>query len=171
MKPFFRHLSSLIAPLVMGILLPGLILLLEHPPRLLSPSIVLIIIGSVLFLAGLCGMVACIRLFIRRGEGTIMPWDPTRRLLIAGLYRHVRNPMILSLILLQVGEALLFASWGIALLALLNFLVNTVYFIFSEEPGLKERFGDEYVEYTKHVRRWIPRLRPWLPGGHINSKE
>lgn len=163
MRPFFRHLTSLIAPLVMGIVLPGLILLLERHPQLLSISIPLIVIGASLILSGLAGMAACIRLFIRRGEGTIMPWDPTRRLLIAGLYRHVRNPMILSLILLQIGEALLFASWGIALLALLNFLVNTVYFIFSEEPGLEKRFGEEYRDYRKHVRRWIPRLRPWMP--------
>jgi protein-S-isoprenylcysteine O-methyltransferase Ste14 len=59
---------------------------------------------------------------------------------------------------------LLFASYGIALLAIFFFVLNTVYFIFSEEPGLERRFGSEYNEYKKNVPRWIPRLKPWRPG-------
>jgi protein-S-isoprenylcysteine O-methyltransferase Ste14 len=47
--------------------------------------------------------------------------------------------------------------------AILVFIINTVYFIFSEEPGLQKRFGEEYVEYKKNVPRWIPRLKPWKP--------
>ena len=71
--------------------------------------------------------------------------------------------MILSIIIIQVGEAILFASYGIAVLAFANFVLNTVYFIFSEEPGLEKQFGAEYVEYKKNVSRWIPRLKPWQP--------
>lgn len=65
--------------------------------------------------------------------------------------------MILSVIIMQVGEAILFASYGIALFTILNFVVNTIYLIYSEEPGLEGRFGDEYLEYKKKVRRWIPK--------------
>lgn len=93
-----------------------------------------------------------------------MPWDPTRKLIVAGLYQHVRNPMILSILILQIGEALLFNSWGMGILAALFFVINTVYFIASEEPGLEKRFGKEYVEYKKNVPRWIPRIKPWRPG-------
>jgi protein-S-isoprenylcysteine O-methyltransferase Ste14 len=100
-------------------------------------------------------------MFILIGNGTIMPWDPTKKLIVVSLYSHVRNPMILSLIILQVGEAVLFASNGIAVLAILNFVINTIYFIYSEEPGLEKRFGEEYIEYKKNVPRWIPRLTPW----------
>ena len=92
-----------------------------------------------------------------------MPWDPSTELVVAGVYGHVRNPMILSIIILQAGEALLFTSYGIAVLAALNWAVNTLYFIYSEEPGLERRFGQEYVEYRKNVPRWIPRLKPWRP--------
>jgi protein-S-isoprenylcysteine O-methyltransferase Ste14 len=38
---------------------------------------------------------------------------------------------------------------------------NHIYFVYSEEPGLAERFGNEYTEYKKNVPRWIPRLTPW----------
>jgi protein-S-isoprenylcysteine O-methyltransferase Ste14 len=102
-------------------------------------------------------------MFIMIGNGTIMPWDPTRKLITASLYGHVRNPMILSLITMLVGESIMFASYGIALFAILNFVINTIYFIFSEEPGLEKRFGEEYVEYKNNVPRWVPRLRPWRP--------
>jgi protein-S-isoprenylcysteine O-methyltransferase Ste14 len=60
-----------------------------------------------------------------------------------------------------VGESIMFASYGIALFATLNFVINTIYFIFSEEPGLEKRFGEEYVEYKKNVPRWVPRFRRW----------
>jgi protein-S-isoprenylcysteine O-methyltransferase Ste14 len=100
-------------------------------------------------------------MFLLMGNGTIMPWDPTQKLIVTGLYRHVRNPMIAGVVLVQAGEAMLFSSWGVGALAALNFILNTVYFIFSEEPGLVKRFGQEYIEYKKNVPRWIPRLKPW----------
>jgi protein-S-isoprenylcysteine O-methyltransferase Ste14 len=71
--------------------------------------------------------------------------------------------MILSVIIMVIGEAMLFESFWIALLAILFFVINTIYFIFSEEPGLEKRFGAEYSEYKKNVPRWVPRLRPWKP--------
>ena len=92
-----------------------------------------------------------------------MPWDPTRKLVVAGAYRYVRNPIILSVIILLAGEALFFGSYGIAVLAILFFVINSLYFIFSEEPGLEKRFGEAYREYKKNVPRWIPRWKPWDP--------
>lgn len=166
MKTILRHLSSFIAPIVMTIVAPYLIILSEHSSGnwpVINASPILAILGAVIGIAGLAGLLASIWVFILSGNGTIMPWDPTRKLVIVSLYRHVRNPMILSLIILQVGEALVFSSWGIALLALFFFVLNTVYFIYSEEPGLVKRFGEEYIEYKKNAPRWIPRLKPWQP--------
>ena len=166
MKNILRHLSSFIAPTVMCAVLPFLSVLFEHraPVRpVMTPSISLLIIGLAICAVGLALLIATIRLFIMIGNGTIMPWDPTRKLVIVSVYSHVRNPMILSLMVLLVGEAIVFASYGIALLAILNRAINTVYFIYSEEPGLEKRFGSEYIEYKKNVPRWIPRLKPWRP--------
>ena len=30
-----------------------------------------------------------------------------------------------------------------------------------EEPVLREKFGDDYLDHCRHVRRWIPRLTPF----------
>ena len=37
----------------------------------------------------------------------------------------------------------------------------TAFIIAYEEPALREKFGPAYVEYCRHVRRWLPRLTPF----------
>ncbi len=43
--------------------------------------------------------------------------------------------------------------------------INATYFPLVEEPGLRQRFGADYVDYADHVPRWFPRPRPWEPTG------
>jgi protein-S-isoprenylcysteine O-methyltransferase Ste14 len=166
MRNLVRHLGSFIAPLVMCFGLPYLIVRYESwvfTRPMVVPPLALRFFGGLLALGGLALLAAIIRLFIRIGRGTIMPWDPSRHMVTAGFYGRMRNPMISSILVVQVGEALLFASNGIGFLALLFFAVNHVYFILSEEPGLEKRFGEQYREYKRNVPRWIPRLKPWKP--------
>ncbi len=166
MKNFLRHASSFIAPFLMCFILPGLIIRLESAVPsypVISPSINLVIAGAVLIWVGFYFLIKTIIVFIKSGKGTIMPWDPTEKLIIVGPYAHVRNPMILSLIIILFGEAVLFGSIGTTALAVLNVVVNAIYFKVSEEPGLIKRFGEEYKEYKSNVPRWIPRLKPWSP--------
>jgi protein-S-isoprenylcysteine O-methyltransferase Ste14 len=165
-KGWDQQLAAFIAPFLMCVVLPFVIVVIEHAviahPVVMSVP-VLAALGAVIGCAGLVLFFATVRTLLRSGRGTIMPWDPTRKLVVAGVYRRVRNPMILSLIVILSGEAVVFCSPGIGVLAFLNFAVNTVYFKYSEEPGLEKRFGAEYIEYMKNVRRWLPRLRPWRP--------
>ncbi|NLF65716.1 MAG: isoprenylcysteine carboxylmethyltransferase family protein [Chloroflexi bacterium] len=115
--------------------------------------------GVVLFTAGLLLFGWCVLLFARIGRGTLAPWDPTRYLVAAGPYRFVRNPMISGVALMLLGQAAFWASRPLTLWAGLFILVNHLYFILSEEPGLERRFGDAYRAYKAAVPRWLPRLR------------
>jgi protein-S-isoprenylcysteine O-methyltransferase Ste14 len=36
-----------------------------------------------------------------------------------------------------------------------------LFVVFYEEPTLRKKFGEDYIEYCRNVRRWWPRLRPW----------
>jgi len=117
--------------------------------------------GAALFACGLALFAWCVSLFARVGQGTLAPWDPTRRLVAVGPYRHVRNPMISAVAAMLFGEALAFGSWVVALWALLFVLVNHVYFVVSEEPGLARRFGASYATYKAGVPRWLPRWTAW----------
>jgi protein-S-isoprenylcysteine O-methyltransferase Ste14 len=118
--------------------------------------------GAVLLILGLALFSWCVSLFARVGQGTLAPWDPTRKLVAVGPYRYVRNPMISGVAAMLVGQALIWGSWVVGLWALVFVLVNHVYFVLSEEPGLERRFGERYLTYKANVPRWIPRLKPWV---------
>jgi protein-S-isoprenylcysteine O-methyltransferase Ste14 len=105
-----------------------------------------------------------VKLFVKFGNGTPAPWDPPQKLVIRGPYRHVRNPMITGVLLMLLAEAMLFQSWPLALWMGVFFMGNAIYFPLVEEKGLEKRFADDYRSYKANVPRWIPRLRPWIPG-------
>jgi len=133
----------------------------QFPPEIAAPG------QSVFWLAlfaasiGLGLSVWTVTLFMKCGEGTPAPWDPPKKLVVRGPYRHVRNPMISGVVLMLFAEAMLFQSWPIAVWMMVFFIANSIYFPLVEEKGLEKRFGDDYREYKAHVPRWIPRLRAW----------
>lgn len=120
-------------------------------------------VGVVLVALGLALVIWTATLFARIGKGTLAPWDPTARLVVAGPYRHVRNPMISGVLAVLLGEAALFGSLPLLVWFGAVFALNAIYFPLVEEPGLRERFGDDYERYRANVPRWLPRLRPWEP--------
>jgi len=125
--------------------------------------------GLAFILFGLIMMTITISSFIRIGKGTLAPWSPTKRLVIKGPYRYVRNPMILGVMTVLLGEAISLWSKNILMWTGVFFLINTVYFILYEEPNLEERFGEEYSRYKKHVSRWLPRSTPFQCEKQIDS--
>ncbi|MDX1488827.1 MAG: isoprenylcysteine carboxylmethyltransferase family protein, partial [Acidiferrobacterales bacterium] len=109
-------------------------------------------------------------LFLRFGNGTLAPWNPPTKLVIRGPYRHVRNPMISSVVIILLGECLFFQSWPLAAWVVLFFGVHLIYFPVIEEKGLIKRFGNDYLIYKINVPRWIPRMQPW-PGSTLGANE
>lgn len=120
-----------------------------------------ILVGLGLLAAGFGLWLWTVRLFARIGEGTLAPWDPTRHLVVAGPYRHVRNPMITGVVAFLAGEAALFGSPLLLVWCAAFFAVNQVGFLVYEEPGLEKRFGDDYRAFKRNVPRWLPRRTPW----------
>jgi protein-S-isoprenylcysteine O-methyltransferase Ste14 len=118
-------------------------------------------IGVLLFFVGLVLAILTCRLIVTVGEGTPAPWDPPNKLVVRGPYRHVRNPMITSVLLMRAGEAVLLRTWALAGWLSVFFLANAIYFPLVEEKELERRFGDQYRVYKDNVPRWVPRLRPW----------
>jgi protein-S-isoprenylcysteine O-methyltransferase Ste14 len=79
------------------------------------------------------------------------------RLVTDGLYRHVRNPSYLGLLVNVLGWSLAFRSLvGVLLTALL--LVPLIARMRAEEALLGEHFGAAYAAYR--TRTW--RLVPWV---------
>jgi protein-S-isoprenylcysteine O-methyltransferase Ste14 len=152
----------------MLVVLPTVILVVENGPDVgwgLDGAVAAlpVVLGGALIAAGFALWLWTVRLFARVGRGTLAPWDPTRRLVVQGPYAHVRNPMISAVVATLLGEAALFGSPGILILAAAFGVINHTFFLLHEEPGLERRFGDEYREYRRAVPRWIPRRTPWSP--------
>ena len=153
-----RHaLSILILPFTVTVIVPALLLQGEAG----QASMVFKITGGVLFSLGLVLVVSTIWQFAVRGRGTLAPWDPTRKLVLDGVYRHVRNPMITGVFLILLSESLWFASWKLGIWAAAFIALNAIYIPLVEERGLADRFGADYETYKQHVPRWIPRASPW----------
>jgi protein-S-isoprenylcysteine O-methyltransferase Ste14 len=117
------------------------------------------LLGAAVFAAGLFLFIWSVTLFARVGQGTLAPWDPTRRLVAVGPYRYVRNPMISAVAAMLLAEAVFFGSAILGSWCILFVVVNQVYFLRSEEPGLERRFGAAYNQYRREVPRWLPRRR------------
>jgi len=115
-----------------------------------------VVVGVPLIAVGLVLWAWTVRLFARIGEGTLAPWDPTQHLVAEGPYRVVRNPMITAVLAVLLGEAALFGSLALLIWAAGFFVANHAWFLVYEEPGLEERFGEEYRAYKAEVPRWLP---------------
>src|SRR5262245_16427088 len=122
-----------------------------------------VLAGCALVALGLLLMGETISLFARRGSGTLAPWDPTRKLVVEGPYRRVRNPMISGVFTVLLGEAVALGSASVLIWSAAFALVNAIYMPLVEEPGLERRFGEDYMTYKRNVPRWIPRRTPWMP--------
>ena len=122
-----------------------------------------LLFGAAFICCGLALVVTSIRLFATRGKGTLAPWDPPRNLVISGPYRFVRNPMKSGLIFVLIGVSIILQSVALSVWCAAFAIVNVLYISFSEEPGLRRRFGADYERYCASVPAWLPRLTPWFP--------
>ncbi len=154
MQEILKQVLSFILPFTVLVLIPFSI---EN--NLFIKNRWFFLIGLIIIGMGLTAMILTISLFIREGKGTLAPWNPPIKLLTGGIYSHVRNPMIMGVLTVLLGESIAMLSVKIGLWALSFFIINHIYFIMYEEPKLERRFGEKYAEYKKNVPRWIPRIK------------
>jgi protein-S-isoprenylcysteine O-methyltransferase Ste14 len=114
-------------------------------------------LGALPILIGVMIYFWCAWDFTFAGRGTPAPIDPPKELVVRGLYLYVRNPMYVGIISILLGEALLFASKRLFAYTAVAFIFYFLIVVFYEEPVLRRKFGESYLEYCKHVPRWIPR--------------
>jgi len=121
------------------------------------------VIGAVLLAGCAVVLVQAFVRFVREGRGTPAPVGPTERLVVGGLYRHVRNPMYVAVVGAIVGQALLLGRPVLLVYAALAGAGMALFVRGYEEPLLAARYGEQYRAYRRAVPGWLPRLRPWRP--------
>lgn len=157
-------MSPVIRTIIFTVLIPGFWTVLlpywlaprGRRPDLLGAGAVgwlLIVAGAALY------FVTAFWGFAIRGQGTPLPIDAPKKLVVEGPYRVVRNPMYWAVASVMLGEAAVFDSVALVEWAA-GFFAGTVLFVlFVEEPSLRQKFGEEYEEYCRNVPRLFPRLR------------
>jgi len=105
----------------------------------------------------------CIWDFGWTGRGTPVPVAPPQRLVVVGFYRYVRNPMYVGFAAGWIGLWVIFGHANpVAIAAVVAVALGIHLFVmFYEEPTLRRKFGADYDEYCRNVRRWWPRVRAW----------
>jgi protein-S-isoprenylcysteine O-methyltransferase Ste14 len=88
---------------------------------------------------------------------TVNPMHPdhTKSLVTEGLYRFTRNPMYVGLLVILTGFAIYLGSVTPFLLLPLFYWLITTQQIRPEERILEEKFGQQYLDYKKRVKRWL----------------
>jgi protein-S-isoprenylcysteine O-methyltransferase Ste14 len=99
------------------------------------------------------------------GRGSPAPVVPPESLVVSGLYRFVRNPMYVAVVSMILGQAVWLWRWELLGYAAIVLVMFHAFVTFYEEPKLRLQFGASYSRYCRHVRRWIPRIKPWDPEG------
>jgi protein-S-isoprenylcysteine O-methyltransferase Ste14 len=118
-------------------------------------------LGLGLIALGAIALLECFFRFAWFGFAAPVPITPTRKLIVTGLYRHVRNPMYFGVITVVIGEALWLGQASLLLYAAAAWLFFHLFVVGYEEPTLREQFPADFERFERAVPRWIPRLTAW----------
>lgn len=117
--------------------------------------------GTLMFVAGgSLGLTAGYTM-ARIGEGTPLPIDTARNLVIAGPYRYLRNPMAAAGTVQSLGVGVILGSPAVFAATFFSALLWDRVVRPAEETDLIERFGEPFVAYQHAVRCWIPHRHPY----------
>ena len=155
-SPPARDISGVIAPpplIFLGGLAAGFGLQALLPETSL-PGALRWVLGGALLLTGLALLFSFERAFHRKATAT-NPWRPTTAIATDGPYRLTRNPAYVGMTLVYIGIAVIAEALWVLLALPLVLLIIDRGVIAREERYLERKFGQEYLDYKRRVRRWI----------------
>jgi len=112
-------------------------------------------VGGLIIVASIALLGAWSVFEMRRTGQSENPWKPTLSIVRGGPFRFTRNPMYLQMVLVCIGFAIALGNLWILLLTPLCAWILLRLAILPEEAYLERKFGDDYLAYTRRVRRWI----------------
>ncbi|MFW0773399.1 methyltransferase family protein [Paenarthrobacter nitroguajacolicus] len=141
----------LVIPSFIGWLEQRWLVALPFPSAAVVTGLVLLALASSLGIASAVTMSST-------GNGTPLPSAMPNRLVIAGPYRWVRNPMAVAGISQGVAVGMVLGSWLVIAYAVLGSLLWNYAVRPHEEADLESRFGAGFQRYRDSVRCWVPRI-------------
>lgn len=115
-----------------------------------------VIVAVALSLASAALVLAAVTAF-GRARTTINPLYPERAAVLVthGVYRFTRNPMYLSLLLLLLAYAIRLGPVAALAGPTVYAIYVTRFQVLPEERVLHAKFGEQYADYCRRVRRWL----------------
>jgi protein-S-isoprenylcysteine O-methyltransferase Ste14 len=115
---------------------------------------------QVIGLLGVIG-VSAVQEFAQRGNGTPIPYDPPKQLVVSGFYLYISNPMQFSCTLVMTAWGCMLRSPWLAAGGVLSFLYSFGLAAWDEGEDMRIRFGKPWEEYHNNVKTWKLRFKPW----------
>ena len=92
---------------------------------------------------------------IKRAGTNIDVRKPTTKVVTDGIYAYSRNPIYVGMVILLFALSVLLNNLWIMIFVPAFVIIMTRGVIEMEELYLEEKFGQEYTDYKKRVRRWL----------------
>ena len=114
------------------------------------------------FVTGTLGLAIGLWLFYRSHADLGTNWSITlevrekHQLITQGIYRHVRHPMYLALVLYSLGQAIVLPNWIAGPSYLIAFVLLFAFRVHREERMMLDQFGKDYESYMARTKRLIP---------------
>lgn len=138
------------------ILLPGLMIFLNIQFKLPEfRNIILQIIGALMVIGAFIMTEYIKAIFKKIGKGTPVPIEPPTEFVKVGVFKYSRNPMYIAYLVSWLGMYFIFGHILLLAYFFLQIFLWNLLVVKLEEPELKVRFGEPYIQYTKEVPRWF----------------
>ncbi|HEU5352025.1 MAG TPA: methyltransferase [Terracidiphilus sp.] len=124
---------------------------MEKPPVVLAAAMALAPLAALLAIAAAMHLTGRRQLEAALREG--------RESVLSGPYRWLRCPMYASLLGMAVATALAYASLLMTIVGMPLVMVGIEIGVYAEDRQLADRFQDVFMEYSAHVKAYIPFLR------------
>ena len=111
-------------------------------------------LGGLVVLVSFILIYSSVRLFRQNTEDP-NPTTQSNKLITTGIYKYIRNPMYLALVLFQIGLGISLSFLHISIISIFTAITLHYFVIKREETYLKNSFGADYESYKKKSRRWI----------------
>ena len=111
-------------------------------------------LGWVLVLEGVVLNIWADGIFKKR-KTTVKPGEKSSELVIKGPFKISRNPMYFGMVLILLGVAVVCGDLVSFLFPIIFIILIEFLFIPLEEREMQSIFGKKYLNYKKHVRRWV----------------
>jgi protein-S-isoprenylcysteine O-methyltransferase Ste14 len=116
------------------------------------------------FVAGVGCFAVGLWLFYRSHADLGTNWSITLQvreqhcLITRGVYRHVRHPMYLAILVYSIGQGLVLPNWVAGPSYLIAFAILFALRVGAEEKMMLDEFGHEYAAYMAKTKRLVPGL-------------